>query len=123
MSTPVRPDVRADERASAPSAGQRWRRPVFFALSGLVAAIVIVAARDVMLPFILALVIAYVLTPLVAWVERFRVRRGGAILIVYIVVLGSLGIFVRAAAPRVGQELSGLRREIPAMVARVRDEW
>jgi predicted PurR-regulated permease PerM len=56
-------------------------------------------------------------------VERFRVRRGGAILIVYIVVLGSLGIFVRAAAPRVGQELSGLRREIPAMVARVRDEW
>jgi predicted PurR-regulated permease PerM len=92
-------------------------------LSALAAVTVIVAASEVMLPFILALLIAYVLTPLVAWVERFRLRRGAAILLVYIVVLGTLGLFIRATAPRVGQELGGLRREIPSMVTQVRDEW
>src|SRR5690242_1057651 len=108
---------------AAPVTPHRLRRPIFLAVSALVAVAVVVAAHDVMLPFILALVIAYVLTPLVAWVERLRLRRGAAILVVYIVVLGSLGLFIRLAAPRVGQELGGLRRELPAMVARARDEW
>jgi predicted PurR-regulated permease PerM len=115
----------SDEKANivVMDSGQRWRRPLFLSLSAIVAVAVIIAARDVMLPFILALVIAYVLTPLVALVERWRVPRGGAIVIVYIVVLGSLGLVIRLGAPRVGQELSGLRREIPAMVARFRDDW
>jgi predicted PurR-regulated permease PerM len=100
-----------------------WRRTVFLSLSALAAVFVIVAAREVMLPFILALVIAYVLTPLVAWVEAKRAPRGLAIILVYVVVLGSLYGFIRLTAPRVGQELAGLRGEIPNMVAEVRDEW
>ena len=48
-------------------------------------------AHAVILPFVLALVIAYLLTPLVAWVEKKRVPRAAAIILVYVVVLGTLG--------------------------------
>jgi predicted PurR-regulated permease PerM len=86
-------------------------------------ALVVVVAHEVMLPFVLALVIAYVLMPLVTWVEKRRVSRVGAIVLVYVVVLGSFGLFARLAAPRVGQELALLRREIPEAMSEVRDVW
>jgi predicted PurR-regulated permease PerM len=101
----------------------RWRRLVFLALSGAAAAAVVLAAHDVMLPFVLAAVIAYVLTPLVAWVESRRVPRAAAVLLVYAVVLGAIGGFVRGVAPRMALELSNLRSELPAMASEARDVW
>ena len=76
-----------------------------------------------LLPFVLALVLAYVLMPLVSWVERWKMPRGAAIVLVYVVVLGSFWLFVRGAAPRMSHELRGIRGEIPQMVDTVRDEW
>ena len=104
-------------------ARSRRRRFLLLLAAAIIVVSILVAARDVLLPFILALVLAYVLMPLVAWVERSKMPRGGAILLVYVVVLGSFYLFVRAAAPRMGQELRGIRGEIPGMVATVRDEW
>ncbi|HEY8073094.1 MAG TPA: AI-2E family transporter [Labilithrix sp.] len=104
-------------------AAARRRHTIFLAVSAAIVVAVLVASSAVLLPFVLALVIAYVLTPLVAWVESRRVPRAGAILIVYVVVLGTLGGFVRLAAPRVGQELASLRRELPAISRTVRTEW
>jgi predicted PurR-regulated permease PerM len=108
---------------SLPPKGRAWRRPLLYGLSAAIFALVVVLAHEVMLPFVLALVIAYVLAPLVAWVERKKVPRGAAILLVYVVVLGSFGLFARLTAPRVGQELVALRREIPEVMSEVRDVW
>jgi predicted PurR-regulated permease PerM len=99
------------------------KRRLFLLLSAAIVVAVVVSARAVMLPFVLALVIAYVLTPLVALVEKRRVPRGAAILLVYVVVLGSIYLFIRTTAPRLGQELRGIRAELPTMVNTVRDEW
>ena len=52
---------------------KRWRRPLFVGLSAAIAVSVVLASRAVMMPFVLAALIAYVLTPLVARAER----RGG----------------------------------------------
>ncbi len=102
----------------------RRKRLVFLLVTGAIALAVVVAARAVMLPFVLALVLAYVLTPLVAAVERrTRAPRGGAIVLVYVVVLGSVYLFARSTAPRIGQELRGLRSELPEIAATVRDQW
>jgi predicted PurR-regulated permease PerM len=101
----------------------RWRRRVLLALTAAAAVAVAIAAHEVMLPFVLAAVIAYVLTPLVAWVEARRVPRAAAVLLVYAVVLGSMGGFVRGVAPRMVLELSNLRRELPAMAREARDAW
>ncbi len=101
----------------------RRRHTIFLIVSGVVALGIIAAAHAVILPFVLALVIAYLLTPLVAWVERKRVPRAAAIILVYVVVLGALGTFVRFTAPRVGHELASLRREVPALQVTVRTVW
>lgn len=101
----------------------RRRHTTFLLGSAAVVVAVLVAAHSVLMPFVLALVIAYVLTPLVAWVETRRVPRAVAIILVYVVVLGTLGIFIRFTAPRVGQELASLRRELPAIGQTVRTRW
>ncbi len=101
----------------------RRRHAIFLAVTAAVVVLVLALAHDVLLPFVLALVIAYVLTPLVSWVESKRVPRGLAIILAYVVVLGALGIFVRLTAPRVGHELGALRRELPVLAQTVRLEW
>ena len=55
---------------------QRTKRAriVFLAIWGAVALGALFFARGVLLPFILGLVVAYVLTPAVRWVESMRWR-------------------------------------------------
>lgn len=101
----------------------RRRHTIFLAASAAIAIGVLVAARSVLLPFVLALVIAYVLTPAVAWVEAKRVPRAVAIILVYVVVLGVLGGFLRLTAPRVVAELAGLRRELPTISKTIKHTW
>lgn len=101
----------------------RARRGVFFGASFALLGLVIALAHEVMLPFVLALVIAYVLTPAVSWVEKRKVKRGLAIVLVYAGVLGSLAGFLRVAAPRVGEELGNLRKELPKQAAIAKSDW
>jgi predicted PurR-regulated permease PerM len=101
----------------------RSYRSLFLGSSAVAFVAVVVAARDVMLPFILALLIAYVLTPLVAFVESRRVRRGWAVLLVYVVVFGSIGGFLRAIAPRIELEVRHLRTELPTLALEAKDRW
>lgn len=110
-------DAAVTERAA------RRRHAIFLAVTAVIVVTVLVLAHEVLLPFVLALVIAYVLTPLVAWVEAKRVSRGLSIILVYVVVLGTIGVFLRLTAPRVGHELGALRRELPVLAQTVRLEW
>jgi predicted PurR-regulated permease PerM len=99
------------------------RRVVFLALSAAIAVGVMIAAHEVMLPFIVALVLAYVLAPLVAAAEKRGMARGVAVILVYVIVLGSFAIFVRAVAPRIGLEFRNLRREMPRLSEEARTKW
>ncbi|HVJ93954.1 MAG TPA: AI-2E family transporter [Labilithrix sp.] len=101
----------------------RRRHTIFLTASAAVAVAVIVAARAVLLPFVLASVIAYVLTPAVASVERRRVPRALAIILVYVIALGSFALFIRVSSPRVAHEVASFRRELPALSYTVRTEW
>ena len=99
------------------------RRGLFLAVSAVLTAALIIAARSVLLPFILALVVAYVLTPSVLRVERLRVPRWAAILLVYALALGMIGGFVAAIVPRLSEEAKSLSVEWPKLKADVRDRW
>ncbi len=101
----------------------RTRHTRFLVVSGMIAVGVLALAHSVLLPFVLALVIAYLLTPLVAWVETRKVSRAVAIILVYVVVLFTLAAFIRFTAPRVGQELASLRRELPTLSHTVKTRW
>lgn len=97
------------------SGGWSRQRVVFLTVSGVVTAALLFLVREVLLPFILALIIAYVLAPLVERVERWRVPRAAAILIVYAITLGSIYLSIAAIAPRIYLETAKFMREAPSL--------
>ena len=109
---------------STPAPEPHWgrRHVIFLSISGAVAVLLIYIAHAILLPFILALVIAYVLTPAVAICERrLRLPRSVSILLVYAVVLGSLYEGLAAVAPRLYRETAGLFHDVPAQLQRLSD--
>jgi predicted PurR-regulated permease PerM len=104
-------------------AGSPKRRTIFLAVSAVGFVAVIIASRQVLLPFVLALVVAYVLTPAVRRVEAARVPRWAAILLVYAATLGSIGGFVALIVPRLVIEGQGLAAEWPRLTTTARAQW
>jgi predicted PurR-regulated permease PerM len=100
-----------------------WGRRIFLAVSAIVVVSLVIVAHAVMLPFVLALVVAYVLTPAVVRVERRRVPRWASILLVYALTLGVVGGFVSAIVPRLVAEGRSLAAEWPNLNRRMREEW
>jgi predicted PurR-regulated permease PerM len=105
------------------SAGSSGPRRIFLAISAVCVAGIVLAAHQVILPFVLALVVAYVLLPAVTRVERLHVPRWAAILLVYAITLGSIGGFVSLIVPRLVAEGRALGAEWPHFTAKARAEW
>ena len=99
------------------------KRAIFIWTFAIGTVAVLLATRSILLPFILALVIAYVLTPAVSLVERTRVPRWVAVLIVYTVTLGAIYGFFSLVTPRLARETIGLRKELPGLSVKMRDQW
>lgn len=99
------------------------KRTVFLALSATLAGALLIAVRAVLFPFVMALVVAYVLTPAVAFCERRKVPRWAAILLVYTITLGGLGGSIALMVPRLAAEGRGLANELPNLNAKMQAEW
>jgi predicted PurR-regulated permease PerM len=102
---------------------RRVSRAVFLSIFGVVAVALLISAREILLPFILAIVVAYVLTPAVFWAEKARVPRWGAVLIVYALSIGGLYASIASIAPRLAFEMRSLAHEAPALAGTVRDQY
>ena len=96
---------------------------MFLAVSAALLVAFVVWASEVLLPFILGLIIAYVLTPLVARCERARVPRPAAILIVYAVTLTIIYSSIAAIAPRLYEESAKFTRDAPALLDGASNSW
>lgn len=91
--------------------------------------LVVFLARSVILPFVFALLVAYILAPVV---ERMSIRRrdgekrmprGLAIIICYLVVIAFMAGFVMVLMPRLSKDAARIGREAPALYERLNDEW
>ena len=90
--------------------------------------LVLVLARAVVLPFIFALLIAYILSPVV---RRLSVRSNGtkrmptgaAILLCYFVVLGAICAFMLLLMPRLSKDVARIGREAPGLYEKLNNEW
>jgi predicted PurR-regulated permease PerM len=92
------------------------------------ALLVLFLARHIVLPFIFALLVAYIFAPVVNRMSRSRegkkrMPRGLAIIICYIVLLAAISTFMLALLPRIYKDLSRLGKEAPSMYQRINDEW
>ncbi|MCA9608599.1 MAG: AI-2E family transporter [Myxococcales bacterium] len=108
--------------------GSARRRLVFFAVTVPGAIGILYFFREVLTPFALALVIAYVLAPVVARLERIRfgdkhVPRWVAVVFVYVLLLGGLGTSIGFGAPRLVAETTRAAREAPRAAHALREEW
>jgi predicted PurR-regulated permease PerM len=73
--------------------------------------------RETLLVFAAAVLFAYVLSPVVALIERFLPRRRGAALsIVYVVLLGVMIGLGFALIPRLASEATSLLERLPALI-------
>ncbi len=110
----------SDETEGGP--GSRRRRIVFFAVSAALLVGVLLLFRGVLLPFLLAIVVAYVLAPIVEVLER-AMPRWIAVLVLYLGLLGGTAAFGAVGIPRLAVEVERLTLELPNLVRTVRDDW
>jgi predicted PurR-regulated permease PerM len=90
--------------------------------------LVVVLARHVILPFVFAMLIAYILAPVV---QRMSVRRSGskrmpkglAIIICYLVLLAAIAGFMLVLMPRLSKDAARIGREAPQLYKRLNDHW
>lgn len=73
-------------------------------------------------PFILALILAYMLDPVVGWLEERRLPRPAGIAVLSLPVLGILALIVFVLAPAVGEQISQFISNVPGYVDAV-EEW
>lgn len=108
-----------------PSALVGWNRSrvIFLAIVGVLLLLLFWWASEVLLPFILALVIAYVLTPLVALCERAKMPRSLSIIVVYVITFGIIYLSIAAMAPRLYDETAKLARDAPALGRELASKW
>jgi predicted PurR-regulated permease PerM len=83
---------------------------------------------EVLLPFVLAIVLAYVLSPLVALGERVHFGRRVpprwlVVLTLYLTLLGTLAGVIAFATPRLAAEFQRLGKEAPRAIDIVRKQW
>ena len=84
--------------------------------------LVLILARHVVLPFVFALLIAYILSPIVNRMSR-RMPRGLAIITCYLVFLAALALFLVALLPRLSKDAARIGSEAPALYDKLNDQW
>ncbi len=89
---------------------------------------VLILARHVVLPFVFALLVTYILAPVI---RRLSVRgdgdkrmpRGVAILICYAALLGFVALFMVALMPRISADVARIGSEAPSLYKKLNDQW
>jgi predicted PurR-regulated permease PerM len=74
---------------------------------------IVYGLRDVLTPIFLAFSIAYILDPLVDWLEAWHVPRPAGIALVLGGTLGLVGLFLVLVLPRLGSNSAALPSRTP----------
>ena len=98
-----------------------WGLPLFVVF-------ILIVGRSVLLPFVFAALIAYLLAPVVTWMaERkdgtTRMPRGLAIVFCYIVFLAAITGFMFLLVPRLSKDIARIGKEAPSVYKRINEEW
>ena len=88
---------------------------------------VVYVFREVALPFLFAILVAYILAPLVDWFSRRKIGkrafpRGLAVITLYIGILAVLGLFIGYFIPKLSSDFARMFREAPQLMGRVNKE-
>jgi predicted PurR-regulated permease PerM len=107
----------------------RQKRAILWIAVGILVAGVIWAAQNVLLPYLLGLVLAYLLLPLVNWLDRhmpprlhkWHLARPLSILLTYLLVIAVVAGIVAFFVPLVADQVNVLIENWPQLTSRVQD--
>jgi len=91
--------------------------------------LVVYIFREVALPFLFAILVAYILAPLVARMSRLNIAPGRhlprwvAVIVLYVFILTGLGWFIGYFVPKLSGDFASVFREAPKLFAKVNKEW
>lgn len=103
--------------------GWSRQRQIFLVVSALLVVAVGYWAGSVLLPFLVAAVIAYVQTPIVDWVERKGMARWIAVVLTCVLTLGLTIGTIALGIPRLYREAKELHETLPELGHQVAQEW
>ena len=91
-------------------------------------AIIVILFRSVIMPFALALLVAYILAPLLAFLSNLQIKgrkvpRFIWIIGVYAVLLGCIALFFTAFVPRLSNDIKRVVQETPSFWKQVRQDY
>ncbi|MFD1413965.1 AI-2E family transporter [Oceanobacillus jeddahense] len=69
------------------------------------------------LPFLIAGIVAFLLHPLIEWLHRYRIHRGVAVLIIYLIFFGGAGYAIYRAYPLIVQQVKEMSHHFPEFIA------
>ena len=98
---------------------ERTRRVLLLIIALLLGVYFLYIVRVILPPFILALVLAYLLNPLVTNLEKKGFDRTLAIIIVYSSVLGVIAFFIVYAFPVITKEIDKFSKMIPVLTMQI----
>jgi predicted PurR-regulated permease PerM len=109
----------------------RQKRIFLWLVLGLLVVLMIWAAWNVLLPYVLALILAYLLLPVVNWLERrmprrlqtWNVSRALSIVLTYLVVIALLAGVVAFIVPIFVDQIRRLIENWPQLTSSVQDLW
>jgi predicted PurR-regulated permease PerM len=115
--------ARAQTRSRRQPPGERGRairRQVVFWLAALIVLVLLLwLLSDILLPFIMGLAIAYLLTPLTDRIERQGVDRLAAALLIITLVMMVFVVAILLIAPVLGGQLTSFIENIPGYVTKL----
>lgn len=90
--------------------------------------LVVFMARSVILPFVFALLIAYILAPVIEWMVfrkdgSKRMPKGVAILSCYIVLIAAMAGFISVLLPLISKDVARIGAEAPKLYDKLNDEY
>jgi predicted PurR-regulated permease PerM len=132
---PPAPELPPYIAANDPPTGARGLRAVawlkrFAKLWGfaLFCVFVVYIFRAVALPFIFAILVAYILAPLVDRLAKLKVAgrplpRGAAVILIYINIIAVLALFIGYFIPKLSGDFARLFREAPSLFKRLNEDY
>jgi len=117
MATPELDDERQGAAQVVPA-----QVPGLTGLLGLAVGVVVIAAlylaKDVLVPITLAILLSFVLSPVVTWLRKLRFPKGAAVLLSVVLALGLLG----GVGTLVGSQAASLVDDAPAYARSISDK-
>jgi len=100
---------------------KRWGFPLFIVL-------IVYLGREVLLPFVFAALIAYILSPVVKWMSErrdgsHRMPRSLAIVLCYIVFIGLVTGFMFLLVPRLSRDVAKIGKQAPGLYKKMDEQW